>query len=160
MTTENTDKALAIGKITSGLFIVTAGKNEVYDGYLASWIQQVSFEPLLLSIAMKPGRPCYDFIQENGIFCINIVGSENNGLMKPFWKGYDPQISPFEGLQKSISSQGSLILLDAMAAIECKMLSSIKPGDHEILIAEVLASYTLKEKDKPLAHVRKSGSSY
>ena len=160
MTQENLDKALSVGKISSGLFIVTAGKNEVYDGYLASWIQQVSFEPLLLSIAMRPGRPCYDFIQENGVFCINIVGQENNGLMKPFWKGYDPNASPFESLEKRVSDLGSLILLDAMAAIECRKVSSSQPGDHELVIAEVLVSHMIKEKDKPLAHVRKSGASY
>ena len=50
------EKALAVGHISSGLFIVaTKNKDDLIDGYLASWVQQVSFSPLLISLAIKPG---------------------------------------------------------------------------------------------------------
>ena len=44
------DKAQAVGHIPSGLFIVTTTDGGKKDGYLASWVQQVSFEPLVLSL--------------------------------------------------------------------------------------------------------------
>ena len=65
---EKKKKRLAIGHIPSGLFIVCAKDDEKIDGYLASWVQQVSFDPLLISLAIKPGRPVYDLIINGGVF--------------------------------------------------------------------------------------------
>ncbi len=150
----------AVGKIPSGLFIITATQGEGIDGYLGSWIQQASFKPLLLTMAIKSGRPCYDFIQAHGRFCIHVVGQKNNGLMKPFWKGYDPENNPFAGLEHFRSESGNVILKDALAAFECKKVDSYKPGDHELIIAEVQYCHLLNPEDKPLTHVRKSGLDY
>ncbi len=150
----------AIGKIPSGLFIITSTRGDEIDGYLGSWIQQVSFKPLLITMAIKPGRPCYDYIQEHGRFCIHVVGQQNNGLMKPFWKGYDPANTPFADLEHFRSERDNVILKDALAVMECKKVSSINPGDHELIVAVVEASQVLSPHDKPLTHVRRSGLDY
>ncbi len=151
--------AAAFGKMTSGLFIVTAAEGSNREGYLASWIQQTSFSPLMLSLAMKPGRPCYDQIKTHGKFCVNIVGQNNGGLMKPFWSPKEG-VDPFTGLDILVSPRGNLILNSAMAALECEFRSSVSPGDHEIMFAEVVDGRILQPEDKPLAHTRKSGLSY
>jgi flavin reductase (DIM6/NTAB) family NADH-FMN oxidoreductase RutF len=150
--------AAAVGKIPSGLFIVTSVLDGKREGYLASWIQQVSFSPLLISIAMKPGRACYDAIKAQGRFCVNIVGHRNGGVMKPFWNPGSED--PFSDLENFMTPLGNLVLNGAMAALECRVLSSVSPGDHEILFAEVVESHLLQPEDKPLVHVRKSGLSY
>ena len=156
------DKTRAVGHIPSGLFIVCAmnavtGKTA---GYLASWIQQVSFDPLLISLAIKPGRPAYDLIMGGNVFTINIIGSHENEYMKLFWSGYNPVENPFEKLSSRKGEAGGIILEAAKSAIECRMHSTIKPGDHVLVIAEVLNSYILHEEAAPLVHVRESGSTY
>lgn len=151
--------ASALGKVSSGLFIVTTVTDEIKEGYLASWIQQTSFEPLMVSIAMKPGRPCYDSIKSQGRFCINIIGAKNGGVMKPFWSPKAGE-DPFANLDFEISSRGNLILKTALAAIECEFRTSITPGDHEIIFAEVMEGHTVQLEDKPLTHQRKSALSY
>ncbi|WOI45615.1 flavin reductase [Acidovorax sp. BLS4] len=79
---EVSETALAVGKIPSGLFIVTASQGDLKEGYLGSWIQQASFAPLLLNLAIRPGRPCYDLIRSTGRVGINIVGHKNGGMMQ------------------------------------------------------------------------------
>ena len=144
------DKAAAVGLIPSGLFIVAVKdqNNQTSDGYLASWVQQVSFSPMLVSLAIKPGRPAYDLIKAGKPFAINVVGEHDKSFLKHFWKGYDPA-----------QNQG-LILDQAKAAIECVMVSSSRPGDHEIIIAEVKSSHILNTEAKPMVHLRKSGADY
>ena len=45
-------KAQSVGDIPSGLYIVCSqNKDEHKDGYLASWVQQASFKPLLISLS-------------------------------------------------------------------------------------------------------------
>ena len=68
------EPAAAVGKIPSGLFVVTACEGDRKEGYLGSWIQQASFSPLLLNLAIRPGRPCYDLIHATRRLCINVVG--------------------------------------------------------------------------------------
>ncbi len=156
------DKAASVGQIPSGLFIVTVHHeaNQVTDGYLASWIQQVSFDPLLISLAIKPGRPAYDLIKAGHPFAVNIVGDHEKGYLKHFWKGYDPAQNPFSEIPYFIGENQGLIIESAKAALECVMVSSVKPGDHEVIFAEVKSSYSLNLESKPMVHLRKSGTSY
>jgi len=155
------ENSTAVGKIPSGLFIVTAGSTDKQlDGYLASWVQQISFEPLMLSVAIKPGRPCYDIIKSDGGFTINVVGKKNSSIMKPFWSGYDPDESPFNTLDNSSTKTGGVIIKGALAGIECKKTQIITEGDHEIIFANVIQCHTLETDDEPMVHIRKSGIDY
>lgn len=154
--------ATSVGHIPSGLFIVavTEADGKTVDGYLASWVQQVSFNPLIVSLAVKPGRPAYDLIKSGKTFAINVVGDHDKSYLKHFWKGYDPANNPFNDLPHQIGEKGGVILGQAKSAIECKLVSVSRPGDHEIIFAEVLSSYVMNEESKPLVHVRKSGADY
>jgi 3-hydroxy-9,10-secoandrosta-1,3,5(10)-triene-9,17-dione monooxygenase reductase component len=155
-------KASAVGHIPSGLFIIVSENSEtkVVDGFLSSWVQQISFNPLLVSFCVKPGRPCYDSIMKKEIFTINVVGDHERNYLKHFWRGYDPQNNPFEALPLEKSERGGLLLKEAKSVIECRMVQSHTPGDHTVVWAEVLGSYVLNEDSKPVTHIRKSGLDY
>lgn len=154
--------ATAVGHIPSGLFIVTVMEPETkkIDGYLASWIQQVSFNPLLISLAIKPGRPAYDLIKSGKVFAVNVVGEHDKTYLRHFWKGYDPNSNPFNELNHTIAPHGGVVLLQAKSAMECQLVSSSQPGDHEIVIAKVISSAHMEEGSKPMVHVRKTGTDY
>ncbi|MGE3609844.1 MAG: flavin reductase family protein [Bacteriovoracaceae bacterium] len=155
------ESATAVGHIPSGLFIVTVKDSSgIVDGYLASWIQQVSFNPLMVSLAIRPGRPAYDLIKSGKIFAINVVGDHDKSFLKHFWKGYDPNSNPFDELPFELTQNGAVILNQAKSAMECVLKTSTSPGDHDIIFAEVLGSYVLNEEAKPMTHVRKSGANY
>ncbi len=159
---EETDRGQAVGHIPSGLFIVCArdDKTKKIDGYLASWVQQVSFEPLMISLAVKPGRPAYDHIMNGEIFTVNVVGEHDDSFVRHFWSGYDPEKNPFDRLAVKEGKAGGILLEAAKSAIECRMRKSIKPGDHEVVMADVLNSYIMSNDSKPLVHVRSSGMDY
>ena len=156
------ESAAAVGHIPSGLFIVAVQNPETkeIDGYLASWIQQVSFEPLMISMAIKPGRPAYDLIKSGKRFAINVAGDHDKTYLKHFWKGYDPNNNPFNELPFELGPNGGVLLKQAKSSIECEMVSSQKPGDHEIIFARVLSSSIFSDESKPMVHVRKSGKDY
>lgn len=159
---EQNDSALAVGHIPSGLFIVAVQNpaTGAIDGYLASWIQQISFDPLLVSLAIKPGRPAYDLIKSGAPFAINVVGDHEKTYLKHFWKGYDPDQNPFQEIDYQIGSQGGVLLKAAKSSIECQLVESYRPGDHEMVIAKVLASHIFNQEAKPMVHIRKSGKDY
>jgi len=154
------EETLAIGKIPSGLFIIATENEGKIDGFLASFIQQVSMEPLLLTIAIKPGRPAYDSIMKGNTFTINIAGDHDKSYMKLFWKGYDENDNPFDKLDFARSKNNGIVMQQALTSIDCKLLSSSKPGDHELVIAQVLECHPINDDGKPITHIRKNGMSY
>jgi flavin reductase (DIM6/NTAB) family NADH-FMN oxidoreductase RutF len=156
------DSSSAVGKIPSGLFIVCAKDGDSLDGFLGSWIQQVSFKPLMVSLCIKPGRPAYNHIIQGKLFSINIVGDTQKSLLKPFWSGYDPQQNPFSQLKYQLSENGTILLEEAYAVIEVKQRHRYEPGDHHLVVAEVFHSYINEEQSsgKPLIHLRKNGENY
>lgn len=149
---------ISVGHIPSGLFIITSMNGEQKDGYLASWVQQVSFSPLLVSFTIKSDRPGYEKITSGEVFAINIVGDHDTQYMRHFWSGYDQ--SPFGEIDHEVTENGAVVIKGAKSAIECKMVSKSTPGDHDVVIAEVVGSYHMSEESKPKVHVRKSGLDY
>ena len=156
----DTEFAKGVGHIPSGLFIVCCKDGEQKDGYLASWVQQVSFKPMLIAIAINEDRPGYKGIVSGTPFTVNVVGDHETQYMKHFWSGYDPKDSPFNKIDHKISDHDGILINDAKSVIECKFVSKSKPGDHEIIIAEVINSHVLNENSKPKTHIRKSGLDY
>ena len=149
-----------VGKIPSGLFILTVADGARREGFLASWIQQASFEPLMISMAVKADRPLVEFLRATGRFCINVVGHRNNGLLKPFWGAAKQGENPLDAVATTLSPRGNAILTDALAALECEPRGFTQPGDHVIVFAEVVESSLMKPEDKPMTHVRKTGAAY
>lgn len=152
-------KGTAVGKIPSGLFIITTVLDGRMEGFLGSWVQQVSFDPLLVGIALKAGRPCHAAIKAHGRFCVHVIGQENGGVMKPFWTVKEG-VDPFVGLDHRHSTRGNVLLGKALAALECEARASASPGDHEIIFGEVVEEHVFNSEDKSLTHVRKSGLKY
>lgn len=153
---------IAVGHIPSGLFIVAVqdpATGEI-DGYLASWVQQASFSPMIISLAIKPGRPAYDLIKSGKTFAVNVTGDHDKTYLRHFWKGYDPNNNPFTELAHTIGENGGVILSQAKSAFECQMIDSVKPGDHDIVYAKVLSSCIMNEESRPMVHIRKSGADY
>ena len=154
--------AASVGQIPSGLFIVCAQNPEskLLEGYLASWVQQVSFQPLMISLAIKPGRPACDLVLQGHVFTVNVIGDHDSAVMDHFWSGYDPEDNPFDRLALIEGRSGGMLLQAAKSAMECRLHSSVQPGDHLLVIARVLNCYLLNELAQPLVHIRESGLSY
>ncbi len=156
----NEQKAQGVGHIPSGLFVVSVKNGEQMDGYLASWVQQVSFSPLRIAVAINPDRQGYDSIVGGTPFSVNIVGDHDTQYMRYFWSGYEPGTNPFAEIDTVISENETIHIKGAKSVIDCKFVEKIRPGDHDIVIAEVLDSKVYSEEAKPKVHIRKSGLEY
>jgi hypothetical protein len=55
--------AKALGKLSSGLYVVTAAHADVRSAMIASWVAQASFEPLGLTIAVAKDRAIESLMQ-------------------------------------------------------------------------------------------------
>lgn len=147
----------ALGKVASGLHVVTSKKDGNPIGFTASFLGQVSFDPPIVSVAMKKGRASFDGVMESKAFVVNIMTKETMKLVGAF---ANPKIeNPFENVLCEEKTLGLPVLMDSLAYLECKVHSSIEVGDHTVVFGEIVNGELLREGD-PATHVRKNGFSY
>ncbi|MSR75709.1 MAG: flavin reductase family protein [Planctomycetes bacterium] len=156
----NPELAAALGRIPSGLFIVTVRSGTERTAFLASWVQQCAFDPPMLSICVKRGRPAEDMLREGEVLTVNILRTGAGALMKPFAKGVPPGADPYVGVETEGPFSGAEVLKDALASIDARVQARSDAGDHVLLLAEVLAGRVHGEGGEPWVHVRRNGFSY
>ena len=156
------DWAKALGRIPSGLFILTSKNEDQSTGMLASWVQQVSFDPPLVSVAVKKGRFVANWLVKNPYFCLNQLGQGQKDLLKHFGAGFQPEANAFEGQPiHETKTHKSIVLNSAMSYMECHLEHYYTTsGDHDMIVAKVIHGGILNEELEPTVHLRKSGLHY
>lgn len=149
----------ALGRLPSGLYILTIGQGDDATGMLVSWVQQAGFEPLSLSVVIKKGRPVSDRIESGEPFVLNVIGEGQFEYLKHFGKGFEPGEPAFDGVDTFTTESGLYGLSDAIATLECRATSGVDTGDHRLVIAEVTTG-RLGNDLKPMVHLRKRGDHY
>ena len=90
--------AAALGRIPSGLFILTLRRDEIETGMLASWVQQCSFAPPCVSVAIQKGREIGTLLTPQSLFCLNILEEGQTDLIAHFGRGFTLKEDAFVGL--------------------------------------------------------------
>ena len=150
--------AAALGRVPSGLFILAVRAGDAETGMLASWVQQCSFDPPQVSVAVQRGRYAHTLLADGAAFTLNILAAGQTDLLKHFGKGFEPGESAFAGLDVERTA-GGVVLRAALAHLDCRVAGRCDGGDHELLIGRVVGG-RLHGEGKPYLHVRKSGLRY
>jgi flavin reductase (DIM6/NTAB) family NADH-FMN oxidoreductase RutF len=151
---------VALGRIPSGLFIVTVRAGTERTAFLGSWVQQCSFEPPMLSIGVKAGRPADALLSAGALLTVNIMRAGDFALLKPFAKGIAPGADPYVGVTTEGPHSGAEVLPGALASLDARVTGRCVAGDHVLVLAELLAGRVHGDGGEPAVHVRKSGFSY
>ncbi len=134
----DTDLERALGRLSGGLYILTAQKEEVSSAMLASWVTQASMEPLGVAIAVAKDRAIESMLQMGDRFVLNILAEENaQPLMRHFLKRFPPGADRFAGIKVYAASNGASILAEALAYLECQVTSRMECSDHWIIYSTV-----------------------
>ncbi len=157
----DSDLDKALGRISGGLYIITAKKGDVSSAMLASWVSQASFEPLGLTIAVAKDRAIEALMQVGDTFVLNVLAEDNyQGLMKHFLKRFAPGADRFAGVKTQPAKNGSPILSEAVAYLECQVAKRMELSDHWIVYATVEDGRVSNPDALPAVHHRKVGNHY
>jgi flavin reductase (DIM6/NTAB) family NADH-FMN oxidoreductase RutF len=152
--------AQALGRVSSGLYIVTTGVGDESTGFLGSWVQQAGFAPPALTVAVQNDRTVLDVLRACGHFCVSVLAPSSTHHLKHFGKGFAPGEPAFEGLDIAVAESGVPYLNDAHAWLACKVIGESAWTDHAILCGEVVTGHCASLEEVPVTHVRKNGLNY
>lgn len=165
--TESPDRlnqiAAVLGRVPSGLCILTsrdrAGKT---TGMLASWVQQASFDPPCITVAVNRKRYLNAWLSENRDLALSIVGEGQKQFLGHFGKGFEPGENAFEGLSVSHAGNGCPVLLDALGWLAGEVIGRVEAGDHVVYAVEIREAGHAANLDqtRPWVHIRRNGLSY
>jgi flavin reductase (DIM6/NTAB) family NADH-FMN oxidoreductase RutF len=148
-----------LGRIASGIYILTIGRGDKATGMLTSWVMQAGFEPPMVTVAVKKGRYVAGWLEAGEPFVLNVVGAEQKQFLKHFGRGFEPGEPAFEGVPVEEASSGVPMLAGALGHLECEPTTHVDSGDHRIFLARVTGG-RLHSDAEPMIHLRKSGASY
>jgi flavin reductase (DIM6/NTAB) family NADH-FMN oxidoreductase RutF len=151
--------ATALGRIPSGLFIVSWRDGDIDRTMLASWVMQAGFSPPAVTVAVGTSRELLGAIARGTSFVLNILGDSHRSLLARFGRPAADGEDPFAGLDAVRSPCGAAALAAATAWLECRCIAQAPAGDHVIVIAEITAAGTGPEQP-PLVHSRRNGLRY
>ena len=151
--------AQAMGHIPSGLFILTVGHGNKATGLLTSFVQQVGFEPLAVTVAIKKQRSVSELIRSEKAFCLSILHEKSRHLLSHFARGFERHETVFEGLSTELCELGIPYFPDAHAHLVCKLVGEITWSDHVLFCGRVVAG-ACHDAEEPWVHVRKNGLNY
>lgn len=150
----------ALGQITSGLYIATATIDGEPSGMLCSFVEQASFQPPMVTIALSPDRRIVEAftMSEQKLIGLNVLSSDNQPLIGPFANPNNED--PFSGVPLVENAYGLPQLERSMAFLVCEYRQEMIAGDHHVYLFEVLDGELTEEDAEPIMRVRRNGFSY
>src|ERR1700722_9550260 len=126
--------ASALGRIPSGLFILTVTRGQVETGMLASWVQQCSFDPPQISVAIRRERDVAALLEPGTTFTLNILEASQTDMIVHFGKGFAPTVDAFAGLEVRREPPRGPVLAEALGYLECEVVGHMAAGDHDLFL--------------------------
>lgn len=152
-----------LGRTPSGVYILTATDGQGRStGMLASWVQQASFEPPAVTVAVNAKRYLNDWLKASPKFGLNLVAEGQSVFLKHFGRGFEPDQPAFEGLQTTESPLGLTVLTETAGYMEGTITGQMQAGDHVIYLLQIESARAKDQitETQPMVHIRKNGFGY
>ena len=135
----------ALGTMTYGIYGLTTCYKDEINGMIASWVSQVSYNPLLIMVAVHQNRYSHRLIEQSGCFALHVLAGDQAEYLDRF-KGSGSH-EKFTGLQWRRGATGCPVLQDCLAYFECEVKTKYAPGNHTLFCGEVIASQVFSQGD-------------
>jgi flavin reductase (DIM6/NTAB) family NADH-FMN oxidoreductase RutF len=151
----------AMGRIPMGIFVLTARYEDRRTGMIASWVQQVAFQPPMVSVAIGKGRSILPLISESRHFGLCQLDVSDRIIYRKFTQSWETHDDPFLGFElRGPSRTGVPVLAHCLSYLECEVTCHIDvEGDHDLFVGTVRAGTTLSDR-APMVLLRQDGFTY
>lgn len=140
-----------LGRFASGVTVITARDADGRDlGMTASAFCSVSLRPPLVQVCVDHTASMHTALMTADRFGVSILAAEQEALSRRF--SQVDSAHRFDGIGYERGESGVVLLLDALAHMECKVYARHEAGDHTIIVGEVERAVAADER--PLLYYR------
>tara|TARA_B100001750_G_C15422355_1_gene553624 strand:+ start:594 stop:1067 length:474 start_codon:yes stop_codon:yes gene_type:complete len=127
----------AWGSFATGVSLITTlEKDGSTHGMTANGIASVSLEPMLVMVCVGHNANTFPIIEETGRYGINILSESQRDIGEFYASSANQGNEKFES-DFTASKTGIPFVNNALASMDCKVVSAHREGDHTIFIGSV-----------------------
>ena len=125
-----------LGRFASGITVITSIDAEGRDvGMTASAFSSVSLRPPLVQVCVDHEASLHAALLQNQRYAVSILAADQEALSRRFSTADSTR--RFDGIGYKRGESGMLLLDDALAHLECRIVAVHEAGDHTLFVGEV-----------------------
>ncbi len=128
-------------KIPNALALIGSASGDDWNGMTASWVTQLSMEPVLIGVGIDNKAVTHRLITESGAFSVNLWSPEDTRVFVKFSKPAEREGSTLNGRPVHVGKTGAPIFDDAIAWMDCEVRHSIDLGTHTLFAGEIVDAW-------------------
>jgi len=139
--------------ITHGVYIIGVKHGSKINGMTAAWVNQVSSQPPMISVAIGKTHYTSELISKAKSFSVNVLSTKQMELARKcgFVSGRDQ--AKLQEAKITYQTTGAPILSNCAAYLDCKLSHKFEVGDHILFIGTVIKA---DSKNQPVLIFRSS----
>jgi flavin reductase (DIM6/NTAB) family NADH-FMN oxidoreductase RutF len=142
--------ATLLRQLTHGVYVVGVRDDSRVNAFTASWVMQVSFNPLLVGLSINPQHSSWAILERGRVFSINVLKDNQLDLAIHFGLPGDAKLESITWRPGDATQ--TPILDTALAYCECIVENHIEAGDHRLVTARVVNGAVLDNSAAPLLY--------
>ena len=125
-------------KIPNALALIGSRSGEERNGMTASWITQLSMEPVLIGVGVDNTAVTHRLISEGGSFTVNLWNAEDTRVFVKFSKPATYADGTLNGRPVKEATTGAPVFTEAIAWMDCEVRHAIDLGTHTLFVGELV----------------------
>jgi len=125
-------------KIPNALALIGSRSGDERNGMTASWITQLSMEPVLIGVGVDNTAVTHRLISEGGSFTVNLWNATDTRVFVKFSKPATYADGTLNGRSVREATTGAPVFTEAIAWMDCEVRHAIDLGTHTLFVGELV----------------------
>ena len=136
-------------KIPNALALIGSRAGDERNAMTASWITQLSMDPVLIGVGIDNSAVTRRLIAEGGSFTVNLWNAEDTRVFVKFSKPAADDGATLNGRPVRAATTGAPVFDEALAWIDCAVRHSLDLGSHTLFVGEVVDASIRDDESRP-----------
>ncbi|MBI4181090.1 MAG: flavin reductase [Chloroflexi bacterium] len=139
----------ALHSISYGVYVIGSRKGDRLNGQIANTVFQITAEPPTIAVSINKKNLTHEFITESRVFTVSVLCRDTPlSFIGHFGFKSGREINKLEGINYKIGKTGAPIVIEnAVACLEAKVIQEVDVGSHTIFIGELVAADVVTDKE-------------
>jgi flavin reductase (DIM6/NTAB) family NADH-FMN oxidoreductase RutF len=125
-------------KIPNALALIGSAASGERNAMTASWITQLSMEPVLIGVGVDNSAVTHRLITEGGCFTVNLWDSDETRVFVKFSKPATDEGDTLNGRAVRAATTGAPVFEEAIAWLDCEVREAHDLGTHTLFVGELV----------------------
>jgi flavin reductase (DIM6/NTAB) family NADH-FMN oxidoreductase RutF len=125
-------------KIPTALALIGSRAGDERNAMTASWITQLSMEPVLIGVGVEHDAVTHRLISEGGSFTVNLWDSGDTRVFVKFSKPAVDDGTTLNGRAVRTATTGAPVFEEALAWMDCEVRHRLDLGTHTLFVGEIV----------------------